>query len=76
MMSHQEWLNSFKSDNFSFVYLGDDKTFTIIGKGKIKIALDDGGVYTLSGEHYVLELRKNWNSPGTLQANGYSFRSY
>lgn len=43
--------------------------------GKIKIALDDEFLYTLSGVRYVPELRKNLISLGTLQANGYLFRS-
>lgn len=66
-----EMLDSFKSSDFGFVYLGDDKTCTIIGNGKIKIALDGGGVCTLSEARYVPELRKNLISLGTLQENGY-----
>src|ERR1044072_9138891 len=43
--------------------------------GQIKIALDDGGVRTLGEVRYVPELRKNLISLGTLQENGYSFKS-
>lgn len=66
MTPHREWFNSFKLGDFGFVYLGDDKTCTIIVKGKIKISLDDGGVRMLSEVSYVLELRKNLISLGTL----------
>lgn len=49
-----EWSNSFKSGDFGIAYLGDDKTCTIIRKGKIKFSLDDGGAHTLSEVCYVL----------------------
>lgn len=75
MTLHQEWLNSLKSSAFNFVYLGDDNTCTITRKGKIEIALDDGGVRTLSEVRCVPKLRKNLISRDTLLANGYSFQS-
>lgn len=58
-----------------FSILGDYKTCIITRKGKIKISLDDGGVRILSEVRYVLELRKNLISMGTLQENGYSLWS-
>lgn len=75
MTPHREQFNSFKSGYFGFVYLGDDKTCTIIGKGKIKISLDDDGECMLSEVCYVPELRKNLISLGTLKGNGYAFWS-
>lgn len=45
MTPHREWFKYFK--------LGDDKTCTIIRKGKFKISLDDGGVRMLSEVHYI-----------------------
>ncbi|CAI8585364.1 unnamed protein product [Vicia faba] len=75
MTPHREWLNFLKACDFSFVYLGDDITCSITRKGKIKIALDDGGTHILSEVCYVPELRKNFISLDTLQVNVYSFRS-
>ena len=43
--------------NFGFIYLGDDKTCTITGKGQTKIALDDGGVRTLSEVRYFPDFK-------------------
>ena len=75
MTPHREWFNSFKSGDFGYVYLGDDKPCIIKGMGQVKIALDDGGVRTLSQVRYVPEVKKNLISLGTLQANGCSFKS-
>lgn len=72
MLLHQEWFNSFKSDDFGFFYSDDDKNCTIIRKVKTKIGLDDGGLPMLSKVPYVPNLRKNLISLGSLQANGYS----
>lgn len=75
MKLHRVRFNSFKLSDFDFVCLGDNKTDTITIKGEIKIALDDGGVHTLSEVHYVPELRKKLIFLGTIQSNDYSFLS-
>jgi transposase InsO family protein len=75
MTPNREWFTTFRSGNFGFVYLGDDKACAITGIGQVKIAMDDGGVRTLTDVRYIPELRKNLISLGTLQANGYSYRS-
>lgn len=75
MTPHREWFNYSKLGDFGLAYLGDDTTCIITRKGKIEIALDDGGVRTLGEVRYVLELRNNLIPLGTLQANGYLFRS-
>lgn len=33
MMLHQEWFTTFRSGNFAFIYLGDDKACTIARMG-------------------------------------------
>src|ERR1044072_7065645 len=75
MTPHREWFHSFKEGDFGFVFLGDDKHWAITGMGQVKVALEEGGVRTLGEVRYVPELRKNVISLGTLQANGYSFKS-
>ncbi|CAJ2662759.1 unnamed protein product [Trifolium pratense] len=75
MTSNREWFTTFRSGSFGFVYLGDDKACAITGIGQIKIAMDDGGVRTLTDVRYIPELRKNLISLGTLQAHGYSYKS-
>ena len=45
----------------------------IIGIGSIKIMMHDGIVRTLSNVWHVPDLKKNLNSLGTLNSNGYKF---
>lgn len=75
MTSHREWFTTFRSRNFGFVYIGDDKTCTITRMTQIKISMDDGGMWTLNEVRYITKLRKNLISLGTLQENGFSYRS-
>lgn len=42
MTPNREWLTSNKSGSFSCVYLGDDKPYTVVGIGIIKIQMHDG----------------------------------
>ena len=66
MTLHQESFHSFKARDFGFAFLGDDKTCSITGMVQVKIALDDDVLRTFGEVWYVLELRKNLISYGTL----------
>lgn len=75
MSLHQKWFTIFKLYDFGFVYLGNDTTYTIIGMGQLKIAKEDGVMWTLSDVRYIPESRKNLISLDTLQENGFSYMS-
>jgi hypothetical protein len=55
--------------------MGNDATCTIIGIGTIKIKMSDGVVRTLENVRYILDMRKNLISLGTLDSKGYSYKS-
>ncbi|GJZ52671.1 hypothetical protein Tco_0607186, partial [Tanacetum coccineum] len=53
------------------VQLGDNKTCTIKGTGKVKIQLHDGSSFILEDVKYVPGLRRSLISLGTLEKEGY-----
>lgn len=75
MASHYKWFTISRSDNFVFVYMSDDKAYTITRMRQIKIAMDDSGMRILNDGRYILKLRKKLISLSTLQENGFSYRN-
>jgi len=55
--------------------MGNDKTCVVVGMRHVQIAMDDGWVRTLCDVQHILELRKNLISLGTLQANGFTYKT-
>lgn len=53
MTLHRECFTIFRSANFGFVYLGDDKASVIIVIGQIKITMDEGGMRSLNDIRYI-----------------------
>lgn len=74
MKSNREWFTTFRIGNFGFIYLGGDKACTITRMIQIKIYMDDGNLRTLTDLRYIIELRKNLISLGTLQKKCFSYR--
>ncbi|GJU81266.1 beta-caryophyllene synthase [Tanacetum coccineum] len=54
--------------------LGDNRTCTIKGKGKVKIQLRDGSSFILEDVSYVPGLRRSLISLGTLEKEGYTVK--
>ena len=75
MTSNKDWFNTYKSVNFGFVLMGNDASCKVAGIGNIKIKMFDGVVRTLCDVRHVLDLRKNLISLGTLDCNGFSYKS-
>lgn len=75
MTLHIEWFTTFKSNNFGFVYLIDDKACSITRMGYIEITIDDRGALTFNDVRYIQKMRHKLISLGTLQANGFSYKS-
>lgn len=74
MAPYQKWFTTYKSHNFGFIYMGNDKPCIIIGMRQIKIVMDDSGVRTLNNVTYILKLRKNLISIGILHANNFFYK--
>jgi hypothetical protein len=49
MNPHREWFYEYKKYDRSNIFLGDDSTTRITGRGKVKLKLMDGRIKTLLG---------------------------
>ncbi|GJZ60357.1 zinc finger, CCHC-type containing protein [Tanacetum coccineum] len=56
------------------IQLGDNRTCTIKGTGKVKIQLHDGSSFILEDVRYVPGLRRSLISFGTLEKEGYTVK--
>ncbi|GKA76022.1 retrovirus-related pol polyprotein from transposon TNT 1-94 [Tanacetum coccineum] len=70
-MTHKmDFLFDFKGFDGGSVQLGDNRTCTIKGTGKVKIQLHDGSSFILEDVRYVPGLRRSLISLGTLEKEG------
>ena len=76
MTPNREWFTTYKSSNFGNVYMSNDKACVVVGMRQVQIAMDDGGVRMLCDVRHIPKLRKNLISLGTLQTNGFSYKTY
>jgi len=63
---------NFKSGNFGKVYLADNKTFEIEGKGDVSIQTSTKNQWTLQDVRCIPGLKKNLISIGQLDSTGYA----
>ncbi|GKD05914.1 zinc finger, CCHC-type containing protein [Tanacetum coccineum] len=74
-MTHmRDLLYDFKGFDGGSVQLGDNKTCTIKGTGKVKIQLHDGSSFILEDVRYVPGLRRSLISLETLENEGYTVK--
>ncbi|GKD02438.1 zinc finger, CCHC-type containing protein [Tanacetum coccineum] len=74
-MTHmRDFLYDFKGFDGGSVQLGDNRTCTIKGTGKVKIQLHDGSSFILEDVRYVPGLRRSLISLGTLEKEGYTVK--
>jgi transposase InsO family protein len=59
MTPHREWFYEYERYDGGDVFLGDDLTTRIIGRGKVKLRPIDGRIRTLTGVLYIPGLSKN-----------------
>jgi hypothetical protein len=59
MTPHREWFYEYERYYRGNVFLGDDSTTRIIGRGKVKLKLIDGRIRTLPGVLHILGLARN-----------------
>jgi hypothetical protein len=59
MTPHREWFSEYERYDGGNVFLGDDSTTRIIGRGKFKLRLIDGRIRTLPSVLHIPELVRN-----------------
>ncbi|GJR49682.1 zinc finger, CCHC-type containing protein [Tanacetum coccineum] len=72
MTHRRDFLYNFKVVDCGLVQLGDNRTCTIKGTGKMKIQLQDGSSFILEDVRYVPGLKRSLISLGTLEKEGYT----
>ncbi|GFY85485.1 hypothetical protein Acr_04g0002230 [Actinidia rufa] len=75
MSPNREWFDTYRSVNYGSIIMGNDASCRVIGIGTIKIKMCDGVVRILCDVRHNPELRKNLISLGTLDSNGYGYKS-
>jgi hypothetical protein len=70
MTPHMEWFCEYKRYYGGNVFLGDDSTTEIIGRGKVKLRLIDGRIRTLLGVLHIPRLAKNLISVNKMDDAG------
>ena len=59
MTPHREWFCEYEKYDGSNVFLGNDSTTRIIGRGRVKLRLIDGRIRTLPGVLHIQGLARN-----------------
>ncbi|GJV57878.1 hypothetical protein Tco_1458883 [Tanacetum coccineum] len=74
-MTHmKDLLYDFKGFDGGSVQLGDNRTYTIKGTGKVKIQLHDGSSFILEDVRCIPGLRRSLISLGSLEKEGYTMK--
>ncbi|KAL0301484.1 UNVERIFIED_CONTAM: hypothetical protein Sradi_6425200 [Sesamum radiatum] len=71
MTPNREWFTSYRSGNSGSIYLGDDRCCNIAGISEVRIKMYERTVRTLYDVRYILDLKKNLISMGSLHKNGF-----
>ncbi|GJU16931.1 hypothetical protein Tco_1144897 [Tanacetum coccineum] len=74
MTPRREFLFDFKEFNGGTVLLGDNRAYAIMRIGKVRVQMKDGSSFMLENVHYILELKRNLISLGTLDREGYTVK--
>jgi hypothetical protein len=59
MTPHREWFCEYERYDGGNIFLGDDSTTRIIGRGNVKLRLIDGRIITLLGVLHIKGLARN-----------------
>jgi hypothetical protein len=59
MTPHREWFYEYERYDGDNIFLGDDSTTRIIGRGKFKLRLIDERIITLPGVLHIPRLARN-----------------
>ncbi|KAH9314411.1 hypothetical protein KI387_023038, partial [Taxus chinensis] len=70
---HKHYFTDFVQGDFGHVYLGDDEPCRIVGKGCVRVKIQNGNTWILKDVRHVPKLRQRM-VPNTPQENGVSER--
>jgi hypothetical protein len=73
--SNRDWFDTYRSVNSGIVTMGNGAHCKITGIGDIRIKMFDGVIRTLCDVRHVPDVEKNLISLGTLDSNGFSYKS-
>nr|GEY13582.1 retrovirus-related Pol polyprotein from transposon TNT 1-94 [Tanacetum cinerariifolium] len=74
MTCRRDFLFNFKEYNGGTVLLGDSRACAINGIGKVRVQIKYGLSFVLENVRYILELKRNFISLGTLDLEGYTVK--
>jgi hypothetical protein len=70
MTPHREWFSEYEKYDGGDVFLGDDSTTKILGRGRVKLLLNDGRIRTLPGVLHIPKLARSLISVSKLSDAG------
>jgi hypothetical protein len=70
MTPHREWFSEYEKYDGGDVFLGDDSTAKIMGRGRVKLLLKDGRIRTLPGVLHIPKLSRSLISVSKLDDAG------
>jgi hypothetical protein len=70
MTSNREWFSEYEKYDGGDVFLGDDSTTKILGRGRVKLLLKDGSIITLPGVLHIPKLARSLISVSKLDDAG------
>ena len=75
MTPNKDWFDTYRLVNFDYVLMGNDASCRVFGMANIRVKMFDGVIRTLCDVRHVPDLRKNLISLGTLDSNGFNYKS-
>jgi hypothetical protein len=70
MTPHREWFSEYEKYDGGDVFLGDDSTTKILGRGRVKLLLNDGRIRTLPRVLHIPKLARSLISVSKLSDAG------
>jgi hypothetical protein len=70
MTPHREWFSEYEKYDGGDVFLGDDSTTKIMGRGRVKLLLKDGRIRTLPRVLHIPDLARSLISVSKLDDAG------
>lgn len=59
MKPHKDWFETYHEGHYGKVFLGDSYHYDVVGRGTIRVRMEDGILQTISNVSHVLGLMKN-----------------
>ena len=75
MTPNKDWFDTYMLVNFGSILMGNDALCRVVGMGSIKVKMFDCVIRMLCDVRHVPNLRKNLISFGTLDGNGFNYKS-